>query len=78
MRNYSINGLEIRVGDGDVTAVRYYVSRVNGRGWRWDAYLGDLGGTCAGYSLTFAPTRDAAVMSVAEHYAARLGLEARS
>jgi len=73
MRSYSTNGLEIRVGDGGRTAVRYYVSRINGRGWHWDAYLGDLGGISAGYSPVLLPTRDAAVTAVAQHYATRLG-----
>lgn len=72
MHDYSINGLEIRVGNGDRTAVRYYVSRTAGHGWRWDAYLGDSG-VSAGYSRTFARTRDDAVTAVAGHYAARLG-----
>lgn len=74
MIGYGPDGLEIRVGDGADAEVRYYVSYTPGRGWRWDAYLGDLGGVSAGYSEAFAPTRDGAVTGVAEHYAARLRL----
>lgn len=74
MRSYGTSGLEIRVGNGERTTVRYYVSHIPGHGWRWDAYLGDTGGVSAGYSgLPHARTRDAAVTGVAEHYAARLG-----
>lgn len=74
MIGYGPDGLEIRVGDGADAELRYYVSHIPGRGWRWDAYLGDLGGVSAGFSSTHLPTRDDAVTAVAEHYAARLGL----
>lgn len=74
MENYGHGGLEIRVGDGDRTTIRYYVSRVPGRGWRWDAYFGDLGGVTAGHAETFGRTRDGAVTAVAEHYATHIGL----